>query len=172
MNILSQADTNIIVPTNEGVTAAIVAFLFVCLIFPSLVKNRPQYYAALGAVLLIILLHAMAAMIKAAGFVVFAGFFTALLQMAAIVMLVLCVGGLTVRDLAGDMSNAFEVVRRGGEEKEVIIPLPAHMEEKRREAQAASAAARGDADAPRERINLTPDVPPEKKPENSSLPLD
>ena len=111
MNILGDVNntTNIIVPTNEGVTAAIVAFLFVCLVFPSIVKNRQQYYAALGAILIVIFLHAIGAMIKAAGFIVFEGFVTALLQIGAIVMLVLCVGGLTARDLADDV---IEVVRR------------------------------------------------------------
>jgi hypothetical protein len=95
-------------------------------------------------------------MIKAAGFIVFEGFITAILQIGAIVMLVLCVGGLTVRDLADDM---IEVVRRGEEGKEVIIPLPPHLQAQK-EARAAS-----QDDAPRERINLTPDVPPpEKKP--------
>lgn len=167
---------NIIVPTNEGVTAAIVLFLFACLIFPSMVKNRPQYYAALVAILFVILLHAMAAMIKAAGFVVFAGFVTAVLQIGSIVLLVLCVGGLSVRDLAGDMSRAFEVVRRGGEEKEVIIPLPPHMEQMRKDRAAAASVKGADEDAARERYNLTPDVPPPAPPESTqekgSLPLD
>lgn len=155
---------NIIVPVNEGVTTAIIAFIFVCLIFPSMVKNRPQYYAALGAILGVIFLHALTLMIKAAGFIVFTGFFTAILQIGAVIMLVLCIGGLSARDLAGEMSRAIEVVRRGGEAKEVIIPLPEHMQQKARESRAAA----GD-DVPRERINLTPDVPPAK---NESLPLE
>ena len=39
----------------EGVTTAIVAFVFVCIIFPHIIKNRPQYYAAVALVLLSIL---------------------------------------------------------------------------------------------------------------------
>jgi hypothetical protein len=100
-------------------------------------------------------------MIKAAGFIVFEGFVTALLQIGSIVMLVLCVGGLTPRELADDM---IEVVRRGDEGKEVIIPLPPHLQAQK-EARAAT-----QEDAPRERINLTPDVPPPDKKE--SLPLE
>jgi hypothetical protein len=163
MNILGQAPpvNNVIVPTNEGVTAAIVAFLFVCLIFPSLVKNRQQYYAALGSILVVIFLHAIGSMIKSAGFSVFEGFVTALLQIGSIVLLFLAVGGLTARELADDM---IEVVRRGDEGKEVIIPLPPHLQAQK-EARAA-----GQEDAPRERINLTPDVPPPDKKE--SLPLE
>src|SRR4051812_24583601 len=158
MNILGDVNntTNIIVPTNEGVTAAIVAFLFVCLIFPSLVKNRQQYYAALGSILVVIFLHAIGSMIKSAGFTVFEGFVTALVQIGSIVLLFLAVGGLTARELADDM---IEVVRRGDEGKEVIIPLPPHLQ-----AQKEARAAATD-DVPRERINLTPDAtPPEKKP--------
>ena len=44
----------------EGVITAVVAFIFVCIIFPSQVKNRPQYYSALLLVLLAILVDAVA----------------------------------------------------------------------------------------------------------------
>lgn len=164
MNILVQVQpvNNVIVPTNEGVTAAIVAFLFVCLVFPSIVKNRQQYYAALGSILVVIFLHAIGSMIKSAAFTVFEGFVTALLQIGSIVLLFLAVGGLTARDLAEDV---VEVVRRGNEEKEVIIPLPPHLQAQK-EARAAERE-----DAPRERINLTPDVPPPAE-QKGSLPLE
>lgn len=112
-----------IVPTMEGVTTAIVAFLFVCLVFPGIVKNRPQYYAALATVIGIILLHTLCVMIGSAAVQVFGGVATGVLQSVAILLLVLCVGGLSVRQLADDLKGAYEVVRRGEEEKEVIIPL-------------------------------------------------
>jgi hypothetical protein len=113
-----------VVSTLDGVTTVLVGFLFVCLIFPSLVKNRPQYYAALVAVILIILLHTLTLMLnKAEGFIVPAGVFTGLLQIGALILLVLSVGGLTARQLAGDMARAYEVMRRGETEKEVIIPI-------------------------------------------------
>ena len=35
--------------TMEGVTTAIVLFVFACVILPSLVKNRTQFYAAFFA---------------------------------------------------------------------------------------------------------------------------
>jgi hypothetical protein len=108
----------------EGVTTAIVAFLFVCVVFPSLVKNRPQWYAALAAVVLVILLNALRfAFIESLGLARFTSFMTGMLQIAAILLLILSAGGLSVRELAGDMKRAYEVIRRGEQEKEVIIPI-------------------------------------------------
>ena len=43
----------------HGVTTALVGFLLVCVVFPNLVKNRPQYYAAFAAVCLIVILDAL-----------------------------------------------------------------------------------------------------------------
>lgn len=107
----------------EGVTTAIVGFILACLVFPKVVKNKPQYYAAVGLVLLVILLSAIAGMTDpASGFRKFALLLTALLQVGAIFVLILSAGGLTVGDLAGDLADTFEVIRRGGEGKEIIIP--------------------------------------------------
>lgn len=106
----------------EGVTTAIVAFILACVIFPRVIKNKPQYYGALCCVLLIILLGALNMMVGAAGFTRFVSVMTALLQIGAIMLLILSAGGLSVKDLAGDLAGAFEVVRRGGD-KEIIVPL-------------------------------------------------
>lgn len=112
-----------VVPVNDGVTACLLGFLLVCLVLPSLVRNKTQYYAALAFVIAIVLLHALALMIKTAGFQVFAGAATGLLQAGAILLVVLSVGGLRLRELAGDLKDAYEVIRRGQQDKEVIIPL-------------------------------------------------
>jgi hypothetical protein len=113
-----------VISTLDGVTTVLVAFLFVCLIFPSIVRNKTQYYAALAVVIVVLLLHTLQLMLnKSDGFVVPAGVFTGLLQIVALVLLVLSVGGLTARQLAGDMARAYEVIRRGETEKEVIIPI-------------------------------------------------
>jgi hypothetical protein len=109
------------VHSMHGVTTAIVAFILACLIFPQVVKNKPQYYAAVGLVLLVILFEAIARMVNAPGFFKFVTLLTAIFQMAALFLLILSAGGLTVRDLAGDLADTFEVIRRGGE-KEIIIP--------------------------------------------------
>lgn len=105
------------------VTTALVAFIFVCIIFPNLIKDKNQFYAAFAIILLGILLHSLAEMINSDGFRRFAGAFNGLLHVAAMVLLVLAAGGLRPRELMGEMSRAFEVMRRGETEKEVIIPL-------------------------------------------------
>ena len=110
----------------QGVTTALVSFLFVCVIFPNLVKSRAQYYAAFGLVCLIILLDAIAMALHPTtfeGFRVFAYAAVAFLQIAAILLLFLAAGGITWRELADDMKDAYEVIRRGGDEKEIVIPL-------------------------------------------------
>jgi hypothetical protein len=112
------------VVTLDGVTTVLTAFLFVCLILPSLVKHHPQFYAALACVAGIILIHTLNLMLGI-GTVVF-GVATGFLQLLALLLLVLCVGGLTVKQLAGDMARAYEVMRRGETEKELIIPIGEH----------------------------------------------
>ena len=117
-----------IVPTLDGITTVLTAFLFVCLVFPSLVKNRPQFFSALAAIIAIILLHTLALVFdRSEGLIAAAGVFTGLLQIAALVLLVLSVGGLSVRQLAGDMAHAYEVMRRGESNKEVIIPIAGQL---------------------------------------------
>lgn len=106
----------------HGVTTAIVAFIFVCVVWPHLVKNRPQFYSALGAVIAIILLDSLSMMIVNSGFRVFAYVMTGLLQVGAILLLFLSSGGITPRELFSDMGRAIEVIRRGEEEKEILIP--------------------------------------------------
>jgi hypothetical protein len=44
----------------EGVTTAIVAFLFVCMVFPNIVKNKTHYYVAYVIVAVVILLTGLA----------------------------------------------------------------------------------------------------------------
>jgi hypothetical protein len=109
----------------EGVTTAIVAFIFVGILFPRIIKVKAQFYGALAAVLLIILLYALAMAIDADhdGFDRFAAVMIGLLQIGAIFLLILSAGGLTVKDLAGDLSEAIEVMRRGGDKKTYIVPL-------------------------------------------------
>lgn len=104
-----------------GVTTAIVAFILACLVFPNVIKNKPQYYAAVALVLIIILLDALTRIISSGGFRAFVVLMTAIFQVGAIFLLILSAGGLSVRDLAGDLADTIEVVRRGGE-KEIIVP--------------------------------------------------
>jgi hypothetical protein len=111
---------------TDGVKAAIIGFIFVCIVLPRLIKNRHQYYMALAAVLLGMVFQLMIALF---GFTPYAGFgrfctiMSHLLDIVAILLLVMAAGGLSPGQLAGDMSRAFEVLRRGETEKEIIIPL-------------------------------------------------
>lgn len=107
----------------HGVTTALVAFTLFCVLYPNRVKNRPQFHGAFAAICLVILLDALAFAIGASGFRVFAYLAEACLQIAALLLLFMSAGGVSWSEMTGDMAHSFEVIRRGGEEKEVIIPL-------------------------------------------------
>jgi hypothetical protein len=112
----------------NGVTTAIVAFIFLALAFPSLIKDKTQYYAALLLVVLVILLDAMAhAFTGTAGFAYFIG---AILQIGAMVMLVLSTGGLTVRQFSREVGDVAEAVMHGERREEVVVPLSAAAQKK------------------------------------------
>jgi hypothetical protein len=114
----------------EGVTTAIVGFIFVCMALPRLVKNRAQFYAAFAAAVLIILLNTLGLVFtgdKPGAMMHLAAVATGFLQIAAMILLMLAVGGLSAKELAGELSGAYEVIRRGGEEKEIIIPIEGQM---------------------------------------------
>jgi hypothetical protein len=155
--MLFLADTTPLAPnstmvTLDGVTTALTVFIFVCLVLPTMVKHRSQFYAALACVAGIIAVHTLMVMFS---FVMFGGIIIGLLQLVGFLLLVLSVGGLTVRELAGDMAKTYEVIRRGETEKEVNIPIgdrpPAAVQQR--------AAARGKAqEAPRKVYKIdTPD---------------
>ena len=139
-----------------GISTACVAFVFVCIVFPKLVRNRPQFYAAVGSLALQIPAYTLAA-IAGGGFATFLHFFVGLLVLVSFVMLILATGGLDLADWAGEMKGAFEVIRRGEEEKEVIIP--------RRNADAAVAQAAA------ERFETPPPPPPAKR-DSGNIPLE
>jgi hypothetical protein len=121
----------------QGVTAAVVAFIFVCLAIPSIVKNKNHYYIAVIATMVVIFFDAVAHMFPESTPAPRAVFYvlTAFTQIIAIVMLILSTGGLTLRELGGDV---IEVLRRGETEKEIIIPL---SDEAKKKIQANQAAA-------------------------------
>ena len=165
----------VVVPQMEGVTTAIVAFVFVCVIYPQLVKHKTQFYAAFTAVLVIILLHSLNVMIGTAGFQVFAGFLTGLLQLGAIVLLFAGCGGVTLRELGSEMHRAFEVIRRGEDEKTIIVPITGEMPKPRQQAAGGGAPT---TEPTVEKIDLPESAgwpaerPPPRKPGDSSIPLE
>jgi hypothetical protein len=164
----------------HGVTTALVGFLLVCVIFPNLVKQKALYYASFAAVCLIIALDALGLAISGAtspiaGFRVFAYVAGGFLQVAAVLLLFLACGGITWRQLAGDMKDAVEVIRRGGEEKEIIVPLSGDLARIKAER-------RAERDEPAEPqryvINdptppaASPSPPPTDKPDKPGIPLE
>lgn len=119
----------------QGVTTAIVGFIFVCLVYPHIVKHKAQFYSAIGLVLLAILFDAIGHMdseTKGGALIRVMYVLAALVQIITILVLVLCVGGLSVRGLAGEVANAVEVIRRG-ETKPVLVPLRGEQPRSREE---------------------------------------
>lgn len=113
----------------QGVTTAIVAFIFAGLIWPHLVKNKVQFYAAVLMVALIILFDSMAHIFGnlgspggGNGLAKVAYAIIGLLQIAAIAMLILATG-MSAKELGGEVFNTIDVVRRGGEKETIIVPL-------------------------------------------------
>ncbi len=152
----------------EGVTTAIVLFIFFCIAYPQHIKNRPQFYSALGIVCLIILLQAFAFALIGHGVVVFLTFAAAVMQIFAILLLFMAAGGLSWADLRDDVGHAYEVIRRGGEEKEIIVPLSGEMA--RRPANAAAKPAGRSGDERPEAIRI--EAPKPISPSEISLPLE
>jgi hypothetical protein len=162
----------------EGVTTAIVLFLFVGLVLPSLIQDKNQYYVAFITVLGIIFFEAIAHMgTIGGGFSNLCYVITGILQIIAVVMLFLATGGLTLRALRGDM---IEVLRRGDEEKEIIIPLSEEAKQKIR-ANQEEAARRTKKDEPEPKVFKIDDpapspppssAPPRHPPATGPLPLD
>jgi hypothetical protein len=166
----------VVIGEISGITTAIVVFIFACVAFPHLVKNKTQFYAAFAAVLIIILLHSLNIMIGTAGFQVFAGALTGLLQLGAIVLLFAGCGGMSISELAGEMKGAYDDFRGGGtEEKTVIVPLSGEMPRPRQ--QPASSANVSVEAPPAEKIDLPPNAgwptkTPQGKSDDSSIPLE
>src|SRR3954470_14925723 len=95
------------------INAIIAAFIFVCILFPRLVKHHAQFYTAFGLILIMMLLWTIAMMFNSPGFTQFISVMDGFLTIAALVMIVLATGGLSIKDLAGEFKTAIEVIRRG-----------------------------------------------------------
>lgn len=140
----------------DGVITAIVGFIFVCIIFPRLIRNRTQYFIAIAIVLATLVLQSVATMAGHDGFWRLVRGLSILFEAVTVALLVMCAGGLSIGKFAGEMGSAIEVLRRGEEEKEVIIPLPESMRKHRQD--------REDAPRVREEIGDVRPKPPAKPP--------
>ena len=108
----------------DGVTTAMVGFIFVCIIFPRLVRHSAQFYAAFGLIVLMLLLGSLAGIFNSDKFWQFTRAVSGLLQLTSLVLLVLATGGLSLNELAGEFKGAFDAIRQGPDAgKSVIVPL-------------------------------------------------
>ena len=146
-------------PYVMDLTTPLIAFLFVCLIFPKIVRNRPQFYISFGLLVLILLLNIVARMFPGDKFVYFISVIVDVLRLIVFVLLVLCAGGLSLHELTGEVFRSFEVMRRGDTEKTVIIPLHGQKPKVREEAE----------ESMRQNIDTPSPAPPDS---GSSVPLD
>src|SRR6266566_4983482 len=140
-------------------TTPLIAFLFVCLIFPKIVRNRPQFYISFGLLVLILLLNIVGRMFPNDRFVYFLSVVIEALKLVVFILLVLCAGGLELHELTGEVFRSFEVMRRGDTEKTVIIPLTGQKPRTREEPE----------EPPRQTIDTPTPPPPDSA---SSIPLE
>jgi hypothetical protein len=141
-------------------TTPLIAFLLVCLIFPKIVRNRPQFYMSFAILVLILVLNIVASMFhERTGFVYFLSVIVEVLRLIVFILLVLCAGGLSLHELSGEVFRSFEVMRRGDTEKTVIVPLTGQKPKVRDE----------EDDQPVRQSIDTPTPPPDS---NSSIPLE
>jgi hypothetical protein len=163
----------------QGVTTAIVAFIFAGVLWPHVIKHRAQFYAALIVVCLIVLLDSVARMWPSTNTALTA--VNGLLQIVGIVMCVLSTG-MSMKDLSGEVFNTIEVVRRGGEKETIIVPLRGEQPKPRGSAGGAApgpieldrdiAAEEAALDAQERARPIPPSPAPPARPADTSIPLE
>ena len=120
------------------ISVPIVGYIFVCIAYPRLVKNNPQFYMAFAVLLLILVLDVIIAL--SVGPMRFFLALRGVLFIVDFIVLVLATGGLSLHELTGELKDAYEVMRRGDETKTVIVPLKGEQPRSRDEATAERAA--------------------------------
>jgi hypothetical protein len=123
-------------------------------------------------VLLVIVLQTLARMFGSSsseGFGRFVAVCDGFLTAASLLLVVMATGGLSLKDLTGEFTKAIEVIRRGEEQKEVIVPITGQMPKPKRREPIAM-----DVEEPVVHKIETPAAPtPERKPgDSTSLPLE
>lgn len=122
------------------ISVPIVAYIFVCIIYPRLVKNKPQFYMAFAVLLLILALDVFVNLAggpvaaAAGGISRFLVVLRSVLFIVDFILLVLATGGLSLHELTGELKGAYEVMRRGEDTKTVIIPLTGEMPKSKEDA--------------------------------------
>ena len=102
----------------EGVTTALVLAIFAGVFWPHAIRNRKQFNFAIGALLLILLFTVLGALIGNLNFQRFVAVMVGLLQIVGILGIILAASGQSVSEFASD---TIEVMRRGEEEREILV---------------------------------------------------
>lgn len=111
-----------------AITTACVGFIFVCIIFPHLIRNHNQFYLSFVGVGVILLCEALVQMFAGTGFAQAMQVILALLNLLVFVLLVVSTGGLSLKDLAGRVGGAVQTFRHGEQDKPVVLPIgPQHQ---------------------------------------------
>jgi hypothetical protein len=145
------------------ISIPIVGYIFVCIIYPRIVKNKPQFYMAFAVLLVILTLDVIISLSVGGGFFKFFLALRGVLWIVDFILLVLATGGLSLHELTGELKGAYEVMRRGEDTKTVIVPLTGAQPKSRDEAVAAQWAARAAQNKP---------TPPATEDPNRTIPLD
>lgn len=100
----------------EGVTTVLVAVIFVCIMFPHLVRKRPHFYLAMGLIVVAVALQAVGYLLVLQPVHVFMTGTALLFDVVALVLMILSTGGLSLDELTGEMGKA--IASFGRKEKE------------------------------------------------------
>src|SRR2546421_6260838 len=115
------------------ISTPVVGFIFVCIVMPRLVKNKPQFYMAIAVTLLILILNAIVDVSGGStGFIRFLIVMRSVLWIVDFILLILATGGLSLHEFSGELGNAFEVMRRGGENQEGVFSVTCERPQKKR----------------------------------------
>ena len=155
---------NTILPFDT--TLPIISFIFVCLIFPRLIRHRPYFYIALASVVVAMIFNTLMIWFPVVELVRFLGGFAQLLQVLAFLLLVMSAGELSAGDLVSGFGEAFEAMRDPDRHRPVIVPLSGDQPKPREKAPFTPG-------EPTERYNLTPEVtPPTPAEEEGQIPME
>ncbi len=108
---------------NDVVTV-LVAFVFVCIIFPRLVRDRTYFYLALSGIVLVLLIDCLVGVVAGAtGLVRFLMVIRGLSVLGSFVLLVVSAGGMSIGELIGEFGGAMEALRNPESHKPTIVPV-------------------------------------------------
>ncbi|MBC7783568.1 MAG: hypothetical protein H7144_06990 [Burkholderiales bacterium] len=108
----------------DGLTTVIAAFFLYCLARQDMIKNKTYYYFTFACLLGIVLFSTLYYFLNDVYGRGFCAIVLGVLHVAALLLTMGYVGGVTLRGMAGEMKDAVDDFRAGGDaKKSVIVPL-------------------------------------------------